>query len=349
MPTHTSNYPLAGRPKEQMLVLAMEAATQLAWPLHYLSRSGLIAACGLSRAQVTVRIDADSMSITSTSPNSGLRNRGKNKRNIAEFVVMLNKLGEAFSEEALLMKYEELSPFFPPPEADMLRLPPRKEATQAADLLAIFKPVSGYFVTPLILNINILVFVLMAINGISMLEPGGADLLAWGANMRPFVAAGQWWRLITACFLHIGILHLAMNMYAFLLIGAQLERRLGKRRFLTAYLLTGIVASLTSIWWHERTISAGASGAIFGMYGVFLALLTTDLVEKSNRKQLLASILFFIVYNLLGGLQAGIDNAAHLGGLLAGVAIGYSFVPALRRVLPEPKKAEPAPEIPDYY
>jgi rhomboid protease GluP len=120
-------------------------------------------------------------------------------------------------------------------------------------------------------------------------------------------------------------------MYALLYIGLLLEPHLGKARFLSTYLLTGIAASVTSLWWHDLTISAGASGAIFGMYGIFLAMLTTDLIEKSARKTLLTSIAIFVGYNLLNGLKGGIDNAAHLGGLISGIVIGYAFVPSLKK------------------
>ena len=123
--------------------------------------------------------------------------------------------------------------------------------------------------------------------------------------------------MITNCFLHIGILHLAFKMYALIFIGVLLEPYLGKLRFAVAYLLTGVFASVASLYWHDHTVSAGASGAIFGMYGVFLAMLTTNLIPKSVRKGLLASIGLFVAYNLLYGLKGwGIDaNAAHIGGL----------------------------------
>ena len=131
-------------------------------------------------------------------------------------------------------------------------------------------------------------------------------------------------------------IHLLMNMYALIYIGMLLEPILGKSRFLSAYLFTGIMASLASLWWHDLTISAGASGAIFGMFGVFLALLTTTIVDKSIRKSLLNNIAVFVGLNLLFGVKGGIDNAAHIGGLLSGFLIGYIFVPSLKR--PEAKK-----------
>jgi rhomboid protease GluP len=112
-------------------------------------------------------------------------------------------------------------------------------------------------------------------------------------------------------------------------IGMQLEPLLGKRRFLAAYILTGIAGSANSLYWHEFTVSAGASGAIFGMYGVFLAMLTTNLIEKAARQTMLTSIAIFVGYNLLNGIRGGIDNAAHIGGLISGVVIGYTFYPSL--------------------
>ncbi|HHB52576.1 MAG TPA: rhomboid family intramembrane serine protease, partial [Saprospiraceae bacterium] len=125
------------------------------------------------------------------------------------------------------------------------------------------------------------------------------------------------------------IFHLLMNMYALVYIGLLLEPYLGRARFLSAYLIAGISGSVASIFWNDLTISAGASGAIFGMYGVFVALLTTKLIEKSARKSLLISIGVFVFYNLANGLKGGIDNAAHIGGLLGGLVIGYSFYPSL--------------------
>jgi rhomboid protease GluP len=120
-------------------------------------------------------------------------------------------------------------------------------------------------------------------------------------------------------------------MYALLYIGILLEPLLGTSRFTAAYLLTGLASSVTSLYWHDLTVSAGASGAIFGMYGVFLALLLTNIVEPSARKSLLASISLFVGYNLLNGLKGGIDNSAHIGGLISGFVIGSAFAFDLKK------------------
>ena len=121
-----------------------------------------------------------------------------------------------------------------------------------------------------------------------------------------------------------------MNMYALVYIGLLLEPYLGKTRLAVAYVLSGAAGGATSVFWHEVVVSAGASGAIFGLYGVFLAMLTTNLMEKSARKSLLISIGVFVFYNLANGMKAGIDNAAHIGGLISGLLIGYAYYPELK-------------------
>jgi rhomboid protease GluP len=91
-------------------------------------------------------------------------------------------------------------------------------------------------------------------------------------------------------FLHAGLVHLVFNMYALLYIGVYLEPLLGRWRYLTVYIACGVLASLTSTWWRIENVGIGASGAIFGLFGVFLALLTTNFVEKNVRKPMLRSI-----------------------------------------------------------
>ncbi|MVM40287.1 rhomboid family intramembrane serine protease [Spirosoma sp. HMF3257] len=135
-----------------------------------------------------------------------------------------------------------------------------------------------------------------------------------GANYSPLTLGGQPWRLLSSCFLHIGILHLVFNMYALVQIGPILEPLLGTRQFTIAYLTAGLMGSVVSLWWHDVLLGAGASGAIFGMYGVFLALLTTNWLDATVRRELLKSILTFVGFNLFIGMQSHIDNAAHIGG-----------------------------------
>ena len=193
-------------------------------------------------------------------------------------------------------------------------------------------PREGFFITPIIIDLNILIFMIMVFSGLGFLSFNAADLLNWGANIQPVTTNGQWWRLITCTFLHGGFMHLFANMYGILFIGIFLEPILGKTRYALIYLTSGILASVASIYVHDTTVSVGASGAIFGLYGVFIALLLTKVFPKKISKVFRASTIFFILYNLLMGFASiGIDNAAHVGGLVSGFVIGLIFLPQLRQ------------------
>lgn len=166
--------------------------------------------------------------------------------------------------------------------------------------------------------------------GVGILEPSTLALLKWGADFGPLTLTGDWWRAITCNFIHIGAFHLLMNMYAFMYIGLWLEDLIGTRRMFISYLLTGVCSAAFSLYMHAETISAGASGAIFGLYGIFLAFLLFHHIPRAQRKALLISILLFVGYNLVYGMKAGIDNAAHIGGLLSGFLLGIIYVISYR-------------------
>lgn len=205
------------------------------------------------------------------------------------------------------------------------------EETDMKETLSLFIPREGFYITPIIMYINILIFIIMVVSGLGFISFKSADLLLWGANYRPSTTNGEWWRLLTSTFLHGGLMHLFANMYGLLFVGIFLEPRIGKAKYAIIYLLTGILASVTSLWWHVNTVSVGASGAIFGLYGVFLALLLLKVFPKDFSKVFLLSTSIFIGYNLLVGLTGGIDNAAHIGGLVSGFIIGLILYPQLKQ------------------
>lgn len=204
-----------------------------------------------------------------------------------------------------------------------------KISNESFDLLSVFTPKKGYQVTPIIIIICIALFTIMALKGLGFLIPNIDLLLNWGANLRVKTVDGEWWRLITCNFLHFGILHLLINMFVLFYIGVILEPIIGKVKFLTSFLVTGIAASVVSVWWHDATISAGASGGIFGLYGVFIALLSLKIIEKEKNKKLIISTISFIAFNLILGLQNEIDNSAHIGGLISGIILGYAYYPSI--------------------
>ncbi len=191
------------------------------------------------------------------------------------------------------------------------------------EVRVIMIPRRGLFFTPIIFYTNILVYMAMVFCGLGFLSFQAPDLIAWGANSRLLVMQGEWWRLLTSMFLHGGLVHVLVNMFTLVIAAIMLEFLIGSTRFIFSYMTCGIVASCMSIWWSADTVSVGASGAIFGIYGVLLAFALTKTFAAELGKSMLATLLIFLGLNLLlGFLMPGIDNFAHIGGLLTGFLIG---------------------------
>jgi len=193
-------------------------------------------------------------------------------------------------------------------------------------------------VTQAIFGINVAVFIGMLLSGASPMQPASADLLAWGANAGPYTLTGDWWRLVTSCFVHGGIIHLAFNMWCLWSLGEMAERLYGRVTFAFVYLLCGIGGSLASVWWHNPpTVSVGASGAIFGIAGAVIASLKLGEFSGSAMTQgTMQSLIVFVGYNVVFGAISGrSDNACHFGGLIAGLIMGA----LIAKVAPEPKLA----------
>ncbi|MFZ1612746.1 MAG: rhomboid family intramembrane serine protease [Holophaga sp.] len=188
-----------------------------------------------------------------------------------------------------------------------------------------------FWVTPLLMGLNILVFGVMVVAGVHFLSPTSESLVRWGADFGPLTSNGQWWRLVSATFLHVGIIHLAFNMYVLWDIGGLVERLVGNAAFLALYLLAGVFGSLASLIWNPLVVSAGASGAVFGLFGVLLAFLLRHRhsIPAEVLGKLRKSALAFLGYNLLFSLRPGVDMAAHLGGLLGGFTCAWFAVQPL--------------------
>jgi membrane associated rhomboid family serine protease/cytochrome c-type biogenesis protein CcmH/NrfG len=161
---------------------------------------------------------------------------------------------------------------------------------------------------------------------ISPFHPSIEELLRWGADFGPLTLAGQWWRLLSSVFLHIGIAHLAVNMWCLWNLGELAERVYGRTAFLAFYVGSGIIGTIVSLAWHPFAVSAGASGAVFGLAGALIVTFWFGQVPFPRRhiQITLGSLLAFAGYNLVFGfITPGIGNAAHVGGLLAGLVLGF--------------------------
>jgi rhomboid protease GluP len=184
-------------------------------------------------------------------------------------------------------------------------------------------------VTGAIVALNAAAFIAMAgFLGAGWVQP--ADLTAYikyGANNGAATTDGEWWRLLTSMFLHYGILHAALNMWALFNTGMFLEKLQGRALFAITYLGSGLAGGFASILWNgDRVWSAGASGAVFGVIGAIagFAVRERQSIPRNVLRGMMGSSLAFAGYNILFGFSIpGIDNAAHLGGLAGGFALGW--------------------------
>ena len=184
--------------------------------------------------------------------------------------------------------------------------------------------------TAALVAINVLVFLAMAASAHHILKFDGGLVLRWGGNYGPLTMGGQWWRLISAMFVHIGLAHLLINMWCLCELGLMTESIYGGPSMLLVYGLAGVAGSIASLARNPAIISAGASGAIFGLAGLLIATLLLGKLPVPRRELwiALASLVAFSAYNLTYGfLKGGIDNGAHVGGLVSGLLIGVAVSP----------------------
>jgi membrane associated rhomboid family serine protease/Flp pilus assembly protein TadD len=187
-------------------------------------------------------------------------------------------------------------------------------------------------VTLTIVGLNVLVYVAMGLSGASWTDPSITHAIRWGADFGPLTLNGQWWRLFTSTFVHFGIVHIGFNMWCLWDLGRSLEFLMGRKAFIVTYVVSGIAASMVSLAWDPWRVSAGASGAIFGVAGAFVSYLYLKKtpIDRSVVQKKLRSLGIFIAYNLFYGLRSGVDNSAHLGGLVAGLILGTVFPSIIR-------------------
>ncbi len=205
-------------------------------------------------------------------------------------------------------------------------LPPSEAAARMAVFYASLRRATpSIWATPLVLGVNVVVFVVMLVSGVDIMTPLTKDLLTWGANYGANTTGGEPWRLFTCMFLHIGVIHILFNMMVLWNVGPLIERLLGNFGFLVAYVVSGLAGSLASSAWNPYIVSAGASGAIFGLYGVLIGFLLRhkEGIPKEVLLGLQKDAVVFVGYNLVYGFMLpNTDVAAHLGGLLGGFLCG---------------------------
>jgi membrane associated rhomboid family serine protease len=211
-----------------------------------------------------------------------------------------------------------------PDHAGVDRSPPRAVRSVQRPLARRGIVISGAFVTRALVALNVIIYLITVAQGSGINNPGGALFDKW-LLFGPAVANGDWWRLLTACFLHVGIWHIAVNMYALWWLGSAVEAAIGPLRFALLYIGSGLAGSAGALLWKPLAPTVGASGAIFGMLGAGL------LLEWRATGRLVGGFAVMILINLAFtfGFSSFISVGGHVGGLIGGLA-GTAIILARR-------------------
>jgi membrane associated rhomboid family serine protease len=173
--------------------------------------------------------------------------------------------------------------------------------------------------TYVLIAINVIAFVAMAAGGGGLLSRGGGEVYTNGALFGPAVADGDWWRIVTAGFLHAGLLHLAFNMYFLWFLGALMENSIGKVRFAIIYFVSLLGGSFGALLLSPNAVTVGASGAVFGMMGAAIIGMRARGVDPMQSGLGTTLLLNLAITLVIPGISIG----GHIGGLVAGGIVGY--------------------------
>jgi len=189
---------------------------------------------------------------------------------------------------------------------------------------------SPYTITYALIAANVLVFAAMVATGVSFTQPTPLDVANWGGDYAPLtIGAHQYWRLLTSCFLHFGIVHIGFNMYVLYQIGPFIQMAFGRIRYLLIYFSAGLGGSIVSVFVHPMSVGAGASGAIFGLYGAVFGflLIKRRSLDPAVTKSIAKSAGIFVLYNVVyGSITRTTDLSAHFGGLVTGFVVGMLLI-----------------------
>jgi rhomboid protease GluP len=321
--------PLNNFTKNQFIITAIEISKKLNWQLIEIIDNELIFetinSLNTWNENIYISVEKEAAYLTSSSNGSQIYDKGRNKKNIDAFL-------ESFYDEKREKPSEDDNGSFIHEYISNEKIKAQsyvseeKRITVFYSFFSLFIPTKDYFITPIIIYINVLIFLIMCFSGVNPFSPEINDIIDWGGNYGPLTIENNWWRLVSSCFVHIGIVHLLMNCIALAYVGLLLEPNLKRWGFLITYFAAGIIASLSSLYWNNNLVSAGASGAIFGMYGILLVFILFGIIDKKINANLLTTIIIFIVINVLGSFEEGVDGAAHIGGLSFGLVAGAILV-----------------------
>ncbi len=328
-----------GLDKESILSVCFSIFQQFSWKPLQAGENNLLAVTApewnKKPQHITITVTEGLLTISSEFAGEELMDVvGRNSRNVDQFLAAFQATKNSLPPQKHQNNIQAINDLrAQAPTAPILYKAQEPQVVEPVEEKAVLKNDSGIpYATYALIALNIIVFFLMALNGAGILLTDGQIHMRWGSNYGPLTMGGEWWRLFTSQFIHFGLLHLALNMYCLYRAGAYIEPLVGRARFITAYLCTGVLAGIASIWWYHPAVnSAGAGGSVCGIYGLFFVFLGAGILPASLAQRLRGSMAFFVLINLAIAVIWKIDIAAPLGGLLSGSLIGCLFVWDIRK------------------
>ena len=332
-PKIEKHIPLNDVPIEEYLIIAQQAIANLGWSVSRVSERGIIAYTPISlqsySEEISIKIEKKSVLFRSECVGIQMlfNDYGKNAQNLELFVSEFGYARAQMDGDFNQLQVDRLVE-----DADFFEKTPLSAKQKIQNVFYLLIPQENYVATPILIFLNVAyfamytVFMVLFFRYLEAANVLNSERLGFyfGANSREFVLNGQFWRLITHQFAHWSFFHLFFNMYALAYIGLLVEHVLGFKKYVITYLISGICGGLMSLAFHESGYMTGASGAIMGLFGAFLAILVSKAFEKNATRALLISTVAVLAIMLINGsLNKSVDNAAHIGGLVSGFVICY--------------------------
>ena len=312
--------PAEGRTNWEIFAIAEKACEELEWEYLVADEKTFTATTPihwtLNEEIITIVTEGNEIIFKSQSESLELYEAGRNRKNIEELLL------PAFNRQKLSIPVDQIIS-----NSERIRQEAQsvKETGNRVSSDKITFGTKDHEMTFFLMFLNVAVFIFLAIKGVDILKPAPEDITRWGGNVREFVVAGDWWRLVTNLFVHAGIYSLLINLFGLYFIGLLVETILGKVKFLIAYITVGALGSLLSIYLGGTGVTAGASGAVSGLYGVLVAFASTGYANRKFNIWWFLSILIYAGIIIWFGVQGLADDVTNIGGFVSGVCIGLLF------------------------
>ncbi|WPO77262.1 rhomboid family intramembrane serine protease [Flavobacterium sp. KACC 22761] len=274
---------------------------------------------------ILIDFDENTAKITSSSNGNQIYDRSRNKKNAVSFLDLyfeeLNSVSNSETDEVKVQEQIKIARENTVSKENSSH----KNISRFYSVFSIFIPTKDYLFTPILIYLNLLIFIIMTYSGVNFFKPSPQNIIDWGGNYGPMIYENEWWRLLSCRFVHNGFLHLLISCFSLAYIGLLLESYLKRWQFLATYLLCGIIASLSSLCWNKDFVSSGAASAFFGLYGILIVLFLFKRTSIKVNLRIILSIIILLVLNLAYNFIHEINSVAEIASFASGIIFGLAI------------------------